>query len=140
MKEALREISPKIMFDESSIERMPSAVVEFVERAIENMEIDGLHANRRAHPRFGLSHAVIAMPVNGKHQPLGSCFEAFGRDLSAGGMALVHTRAVREQLLALQITLPNGAKPIRMIGKVTRCRPLGRFYDIGVKFVAKVED
>ncbi|MFO0947761.1 MAG: PilZ domain-containing protein [Planctomycetota bacterium] len=131
---------PIIKFDESSVERMPSAVVEFVARAIENMEDDSLHDNRRAHPRYGLAHAVIAMPVDDNCKPAGGCFEAFGRDLSVGGMAIVHTRAVRVSLLALQISLPNGRKPIKMIGKVTRCRPLGRFYDIGIQFVAKIVD
>jgi hypothetical protein len=84
---------------------------------------------RRRHKRYKLHCSVAVLPLDDDFRPAGPQFLAVCRDLSASGMALFHTRAIREKYLLVELQRPQ-SDPARLIMQVTRCRAVVRFYEI----------
>ena len=82
---------------------------------------------------------VWVQPVDSGFEPLGEPFTAVSRDISSSGIGLMHTRAIREKYLWLRLETRGGVK-MNVVAEVLRCRPLGMFYEIGAKFVAKLDE
>ncbi|MFW6114246.1 MAG: PilZ domain-containing protein [bacterium] len=61
------------------------------------------------------------------------------RNISTGGIALVHKRALKPKYLILELS-PNDGVPIQMVLEVLRCRSVGRFFEIAGRFLMKIED
>ena len=60
------------------------------------------------------------------------------RDVSAGGISFVDTKEIAEQFIAVEIPVSD-ASPVQMVVEILRCRPVDRFYDIGGKFVTRLQ-
>lgn len=136
-KQAELEPGPAtIRFEPKEADRMPLAVVDFVRRIIEASEEFERHDLRQSR-RFEIGAPMLVIPLDQNHKPIGNCFEAYGRNVSAGGAGIVHTRSLRAEYVAVQISTRAG-QMLKMIAKVIRCKPLGRFYDIGLQFIAKL--
>lgn len=97
------------------------------------------HAEERQFPRYKLTIEVWVQPVDSNFVPLGDPFTAVSRDVSTGGIGLMHTRAIRDQYLWLRL-ITHGGGVMNVVVEVLRCRPIGVFYDIGAKFVAKLDE
>lgn len=133
-------VTDGISFDSSNVVRAPAAVVDFVRRTIEQLRPSSCAYEKRAQRRFDVNIPALFVPLDPDFHAVGLPFEALVRDISAGGLGIVHTRAVTETHLAAKLMMPNSAAMMKMIGEVIRCRPLGRFYDVGLRFVAKIND
>ena len=114
---------------------MPDAVLDFVRRAVKDNQ-DAIYSEQRRVQRMELGIPVLAKPVDSNHKTIGPCVEMYARNISAGGLGVIFTRAIRDRYLAVQLTTKNGDS-LKMIAEVIRCRPMGRFYDIGLKFIAR---
>lgn len=125
------------MDDRDEQDAPPTELVDFVHRLAREVVRDS--AEDRSCARYKLTVEVWVQPVNSKFDPLGKPFMAVTRDIATGGLGLIHTRAVRDKYLWLRLNLPGG-KSMNVIAEVLRCRPLGTFYDIGAKFVAKLDE
>jgi len=58
---------------------------------------------------------------------------AVTRDLSATGLGLLHTKPVKAKYL--RVTIPMADKDKQLTIGVLRCEPIGRFWDVGGRFV-----
>ena len=135
----MTETPGELQFNRQRINRAPEAVVEFAHEIISQCgQSLPSQIERRGMVRFPIAVPVLVMPLDENYQPVGPAFEAVTRDLSAGGMALLHTRAVNAKFLALEIEIPQKGRRT-MILEVLRCRPSRRFYEIAGKFVARVD-
>lgn len=92
-------------------------------------------ASTRSDIRLPMQAEVLAVQVDSCYRPIDLPTKLMMRDLSATGVRLLHTRAIAggDLVLAWQATtIPLYVFRIPL--SVTRCRPSGRFYDIGGQF------
>jgi hypothetical protein len=111
----------------------PEAMVGFLERAFE--PIDGVD-ERRQDDRGSLLATLVAIPLSDSFEPCDEPFKAAARDASAGGLSLLHTRAVAADYLAL--CWPSLASPprnIQVVLRVNRRRPMGPFFEVAGTFL-----
>jgi len=91
----------------------------------------------RNSPRRPISVRLRVIPCNESGEPAGQPFVALTRDLSAGGICLVHTRATNASHL-LVVLRAQGLEPMQLVVEVLRCRAIGRFYEIAGRFVSRI--
>ena len=60
-----------------------------------------LPADIRKHVRRKFNETLLAIRVNEHDQPCGQFFQIFVKDISAGGLGFVHTRAFSHERLAI---------------------------------------
>jgi c-di-GMP-binding flagellar brake protein YcgR len=119
------------------VEEAPQAVREFLDRIIRNQpECPDL--DRRVHKRHLFRVPILVVPVDEHLKPTGRPFQAFARDISMGGMSFLHTRDIPEKLVVTEIQIPEG-KVKQLAMQLLRRRSVGRFYEIGGRWVAKLE-
>jgi len=91
----------------------------------------------RNSPRRAVSVRLRVIPCNESGEPAGQPFVALTRDLSAGGICLVHTRATNASHVMVVLRAP-GLEPMQLVVEVLRCRAIGRFYEIAGRFVSRI--
>lgn len=119
---------------------VPSGIMDFAERMCidERAAIEAqLHvsANTRKSERVDIRRTATVIQVNEQLMEVDAPMQVVLLDVSASGVRMIHTRAIpaTDLVLAWQAeTLPYYT--IRLPLTVTRCRPVGRFYDIGGMF------
>ena len=134
-EDALRDLN----LDDLELCDPPRAVSDFIVRFAQleeaAIEAQGSAADRKQE-RVQCHASAVAIPVSRRYKPYGEPFKLAIRDISEGGIRLLHTRATNAEFLALNWeceTMPN--RQLRVMIQVTRCQPLSPFYDIGGKFV-----
>jgi hypothetical protein len=70
-------------------------------------------------------------------RPVDDAFAAMTRDISKSGLCLVHTRAVRAELLAVELSDLQG-ETMQLVMRLLRCRPTNRFYEIAGAFLVRM--
>ncbi|HYO25366.1 MAG TPA: hypothetical protein VEQ85_10505 [Lacipirellulaceae bacterium] len=111
----------------------PPAMIAFLERMFDGVQGDG---ERRKSARASLLATLVAVPLTTARRPCGEPFKGVARDASAGGLSLLHTRAVTSELLALRWPgLGTPGRQITQILRVQRCHPLGPFYEVAGSFL-----
>lgn len=116
----------------------PKAVSDFIVRfgLMEDESTPQEVIDARQNERIRTKSIVVAIPVTRRFSATDEPFRVPIRDLSMGGIRLLHTRATNSPFLALKWqaeTIPG--KTLTVVAKVTRCQPLSPFYDIGGEFV-----
>jgi hypothetical protein len=135
LKRASTPVTPGIerLFDAAAdqVAGPPATIVSYLER----MFADADDGERREFERASLLATVIAIPLSGSGEPCGEPFKAAARDVSEGGLSLLHTRAVTSELLAVRWS-PLGASGhhINLVLEVHRCQPMGPFYEVAGRF------
>ncbi len=89
---------------------------------------------RRAHERYVVAIPSLVHPLDANHQPNGRAFNAATRDISVGGIGLIHTQPVESEYLGVKLQSPDGLE-LSVLVKVLRCVPLGTYFDIAGEFV-----
>lgn len=125
------------MDDRDALHSPPAELTGFVHRLASETLRE--HAEERQRPRYKLTVEVWVQPVDRDFEALDRPFISVSRDISTGGIGLIHTRAVRDKHLWLRLLTPGGGV-MNVIVEVLRCRPIGAFYEIGAKFVAKLDE
>ena len=92
---------------------------------------------KRHSSRYHLAIPIPVVPIDEAGEPIERPFQAMSRDISTSGISLTHTRATNAKHLLLVIRCA-ATKDIRVVVEVTRCRPIGRFYEIAGKFTSRV--
>jgi DNA-binding response OmpR family regulator len=119
----------------STTSEPPQGMVSYLERLADGVEGDG---DRRQNARASLLATVTAIPLSPSLEPCGEPFKAAARDASAGGVSLLHTRAVTAEHLALRWpSLASPGRKIDLVLRVQRCQPLGPFYEVAGEFVPR---
>ena len=96
-------------------------------------------SERRGANRHPIVTPVVVMPMNGEFRPAEGAFMVVTRDISTTGLALISTREVSTELLAIELPAAGGEK-MQVVMRLARCRPVGRFYEIAGPFVFKMGD
>ena len=108
----------------------PPELVTFARRLVSELAYD--KKNRRE-DRHHFAVAVEVQSLDDDRQPDGEPFVAVTRDLSGSGLGLLVSQHLRAKFVQVIFTTKEGRKPLTI--EVLRCRALGRFYDVGGRFV-----
>lgn len=89
---------------------------------------------RRLHRRYVKPLPVAATPVDVNNYAIGARFDTIARDISAGGVCLLHNEPVDAKRLAIDIGSPQGLQ-VRLLLEVLRCRRVEEgYYEIAGRF------
>lgn len=127
--------------DPFGIVSMPSsfreAIANGVERARRERSGAGANSdNRRRSERESVCLTAAAIPLDELGNPSGDAFAVMIGDVSMTGARLAHTRPVTQQWHALQWRCASIAdKTVTVGAEIVRCDTVGRFYEIGARFV-----
>lgn len=100
-------------------------------------DLSSFEYEARAHPRTKLTVEIVVCATNGMASVFGAPFKAITTDVSPSGMGFLHTSAVPAKFLA--ITLGQNGQRVFVLVEVARCRSVGNFYEIGVKFIRPLD-
>ena len=124
-----RELSahPELLAD-------PSAnLLQFLERLILKQNKGD---ERRKKSRIPVLSSAVAIPVNKDFVPQGDACGVTFNDLSEAGGCLFHTRSFPTEYVALRWrSLISPKVYLKAVLQVTRCSPMGPFYEIAGQFV-----
>ncbi|HRX78003.1 MAG: PilZ domain-containing protein [Planctomycetaceae bacterium] len=130
----LRSVRPEfITFDPATVQPVCTEMLEFAQRFGSR---DGNNIEKRSAVRHPLVATLTAIELDEQLLPLGQPFQTICRNLSTGGICLINDRAIRRDLLALELKGAGGV-PIQTVAHVLRRRPIGAYHDIGTEFVTK---
>ncbi len=112
----------------------PSAsLLQFLERLMLKQD---KNPDRRKAARIPVLSSAIAIPVNKDFAPRGDATNVTFNDLSEGGGCLFHTRSFPTDYIALRWrSLISPKLYLKAVMHVTRCKPLGPFYEMAGQFV-----
>jgi len=89
---------------------------------------------RRQSDRHQRIIQLVVLPIDDQMQPTAPPFVSYSRNISTGGLSLIHTYQAPSQLLYIEIDWP--APPTtKAILKVLRSRPIGDYFEIGGEFI-----
>ena len=124
----------------SRIEPVPgnqpsTQVYAWSDRLVE--ELTGFDYEARDYPRTKLTSDIVVRATNGSGSIFGTSFNAVTTDISASGIGFLHTCAVPDRFLA--ITLGRNGSRVYALVEVVRCRSVGQLYEVGVRFIRRLE-
>ena len=117
----------------NSLRHPPEAVVSFVRRLIDDYR-PNVESERRAQPRKAVTIPVVVQPLDSGFQLAGEAFNAVTKDISAGGIGVMHSEQVTTRYLQVQVATQDGEQ-MSLLAQVKHCTPHGQYYHIGARFV-----
>jgi hypothetical protein len=136
------------MADDFSVKEILSLCIDWSEtstsRSTLNQFVKALDGGRvadderRREKRRPVVLDVIAVPLDEEHHPCGEPFLALSRNISRGGIALLHTEKVTAPFLLLRIETIRH-QVIQTVVKVVRTRSFYQFTEISGRFEVKPE-
>jgi hypothetical protein len=129
--------NPLKLLERDRLLHPPDRIAAFVRR-VAGRSYGG--PERRVRERHRVPLPVIAIPVTEDCEPLSDPFRTFTRDVSTGGVGLLHTRPVTSSHLALEIGMRDGSGAgLQVLVRVLRCRRINdHLFDIGGEFVTRL--
>lgn len=125
--------APEYNFANTLIHPPPKGLRDFVNTLVEESQSGKQNRSSR---RYRLGMEVPAVPLDKKLRAVGDPFVAFSRNISTGGICLVHTSPVAVPFLLLQLVQRSGVA-VQLVLKVLHCRRHKRFFEIGGTFVTR---
>jgi hypothetical protein len=116
--------------DYTNLASSRSAVDDFVAAVERNEQRDD---ERRKEQRKPVCADVIAVPLDENRQPCGEAFLALTRNISRGGIAILHTERVTAPYLLLRIETGRH-QSIQTVVRVVRARSFYQFTEISGRF------
>ena len=116
-----------------SARHSPEVVVSFVRRLIDSHRTL-VEPERRSQPREAVVIPVNVQPVDSDFRPAGDSFSAFTKDISTGGIGLIHSESVGVKYLQIEIAAPSGEE-MSLLAQVKNCTLKGKCYHVGARFV-----
>jgi hypothetical protein len=111
------------------------AIAEFILGLVASVQTyNGVE--RRADPRFPISIPVKVTPYNTQGNRSREKFVAVTRDMSASGIAFLHTAPVEEDFWLLEFGHPQ-TEGVRLALQVLYRRPVGPLWEIAGRFVTE---
>jgi hypothetical protein len=95
-----------------------------------------LKEERRAHPRRPMMVSVLAVELDSDLFPIGEDFTVISRNLSASGIAIVHSRPLAGRLAVL-LELPKLGY-VQLLLNIVRCKKIGSLYEMGGAFIERI--
>ena len=123
---------------DSEIDAFPAGIKNYLARQLSTaVVLPTLPDDTRKHNRIPMNQCALAVRLSESEQPNGQIFQIYVKDVSAGGLGFMHTRAFSGELLAIKLTGLSG-DAIVMVGRVVRCICRQRAYEVGVQFTGRV--
>jgi hypothetical protein len=94
-------------------------------------------SDRRASPRYSIRIAVPTLPIDDCFRPMGEPFVMMSRNISMGGIALMHTRPIVAEFLAVELPIAVDEQT-QLVMQVLHTRKIDGAYEYGGKFVARM--
>ena len=117
----------------------PDTIASFIQQTI--VELQSFKEEiRRAETREAAAIPVIVTPLNENLEPAEAEFYAVTRDVSCGGIGLFHTAPVTARWLEIEMSTPATRHELRLLAHVQHCTPIGKFFLIGCRFTACVDE
>jgi hypothetical protein len=124
-----------LCIDWSETKTSRSTINQFVRAVARSRASDD---ERRTEKRKTVVLNIIAVPLDEDRNPCGEPFLALSRNISRGGIALLHTEMVKSPYLLLRIeTLRH--ETIQAVVQVIRARNFYQFTEISARFVPSRE-
>ena len=118
---------------DDSIDDLPEMTKEFIRRLVNKHT---LVDDRRDSNRVSMFSTAVAIAVNKEFIPQGEAAKVTLSNLSTSGACIMHTRAISDEYLALRWnSVVSPSNSIQAVMRVTRCKPLGPFYEVAGQFV-----
>jgi hypothetical protein len=125
---------PLVQFDRRALILPPKAVAEFVAKLDQAADFD---TERRCSSRKYAAFEVAVVPVDHELKQCGDSFLALSKDISATGMALLHTRTISESHVVVELSNRDD-NSLQLLAAIVRCQAVHRFYEIGLQFVTRL--
>jgi hypothetical protein len=93
-------------------------------------------SEKRSEPRYSTALRAVVVPLNAQGEACGRPFVCLTNNISASGLSLLHTSAISERLLEVELDDPSGDR-LRGTLEVLRCRPLGGCFEIAGRFAQR---
>lgn len=133
--EQLRHVRPKpFIIDRASI---PEVTPELVEYAESCNRADARSVEKRNTSRHSVIMCVPTIPFDDRMRQADPPFMAVIRNISTGGVCLLHSQSVRTPFLGIELSAPGGDLK-QVLARICRCRPRNGFYEIGTEFVTRM--
>lgn len=91
---------------------------------------------QRCEPRYPTALRAVVVPLNDRGETCGQSFVCLTNNISASGLSLLHTAAIREPLLEVELHDP-GRGNLRGTLEVLRCRSVGECFEIAGRFALR---
>jgi hypothetical protein len=82
---------------------------------------------------------VAVMPVDDGFNPVGVPVLLTTRDISIGGICLLHDEPLRPKYLVADLPAKDRQDSIQLVVEVLRCRAVANLYEIAGRFVMRSE-
>jgi hypothetical protein len=117
-------------------------ITDYVEHLIAQLASRGLYyrgPDRRSEERHRVSLPVMAAPLDLQLKPIGERFVATTRDISNGGIAIVHSAFIDSDCRFFAVELHDSEhKYLQAAVEILRRNSLGPFFEVAGRFVTKV--
>ena len=118
--------------DRDSLRHTPEIVVSFVRRLVDSYcPNDG---ERRAEPRVALRIPIVMQLLDENFQPIGDTFDAVTKDISTGGIRVLHMAPLNARFFQVDAVSQKG-EHMSLLAEVKHCTPIGDHHEIGARFV-----
>jgi hypothetical protein len=111
-------------------------VLGLIREILEDIQADYI-ADKRADPRCPVCIPIEVIPYNDQGQRTGEPFLAATTDVSAGGIAFLHTAAFVDRFAALRFPQARRHAGQRIVVEVVHCSEVGPFWQIGGRFMVE---
>jgi hypothetical protein len=122
-------------FARASHPAIPPETVQRLIKPLASTEYQG--PDRRREKRYPVTLPVVAVPLAADFRIDGEPAQMLTANISLGGAALIHTRFIDADYLALDFT-GAGSESLQVVLKVLRVRSLGLVYEISGEFVSRL--
>lgn len=126
-------------FDRHKLSPPPNIVVEAVRSLMETQTTPFQGTERRPRPRTPIAIAVPTLPLDGRLRPIHDPLMMLTRNISCGGIALIHTQPLIAEYLAVELPMPDKRR-FQVVAEVLRVRLVDSLYEYGGRFVTKTAD
>ena len=116
--------------------RSKREVIGFIFEIMEDFQSDYV-ADKLADPRGPVCIQIEVIPYNEQGQRSGEPFRAVTTDVSASGIAFLHTAEFVDRLAVSRFPGAKRRADDRIVVEVRRCREAGPFWEIGGRFMVE---
>lgn len=116
-----------------SLQHRPEVVFKFVKRLIEDHRTS-FETERRNSSREAISLPILVQPLSASFQSAGPDFHAVTKDISPGGIGILHDEPVEAKYLQIEICARDG-ETMSLLVHVEHVTPRGQLYHVGARFV-----
>jgi hypothetical protein len=108
--------------------------IELIRESVDDTQADYI-ADERVDLRYPVCIPIEVTPYSVQGQRSGEPFATITRDVSAGGIAFLHTAAVTDRYVVITFPQAKRHSEERVVVEVRYCRELGPLWQTGGRFL-----